>query len=69
MRPKRWAKSESQIGIDLLAMHQGDATQAYCDTATRQAMADAGLGVMTSDVHHPCESHTQAESDMHLIVL
>jgi hypothetical protein len=32
-------------------------------------MADAGLGVMTSDVHHPSESHTQAESDMHLIVL
>lgn len=69
VRPKRWAKSEAQIGIDLLAMHQGDATQAYCDTATRQAMADAGLGVMTSDVHHPSESHTQAESDMHLIVL
>lgn len=69
VRPKRWSKSEAQIGIDLLAMRRGEATQTYCDAATRGVMAEAGLGAMTSAVQHPSESETQRESDMHLIVL
>jgi NADH-quinone oxidoreductase subunit G len=69
VRPKRWSKSEAQIGIDLLAMRRGEATQTYCDAATRGVMAEAGLEVMTSTVQHPSEAETQRESDMHLIVL
>lgn len=69
VRPKRWSKSEAQIGIDLLAMRRGEATQTYCDAATRGVMAEAGLGAMTSTVQHPSEAETQRESDMHLIVL
>jgi NADH-quinone oxidoreductase subunit G len=69
VRPKRWSKSEAQIGIDLLAMRRGEATQTYCDAATRGVMAEAGLEAMTSTVQHPSEAETQRESDMHLIVL
>ena len=69
VRPKRWCKSEAQIGMDLLAVLRGDSPQRYCDAATRESMTDAGLAAMTSDVQHPSEDDTQAESDMHLIVL
>jgi NADH-quinone oxidoreductase subunit G len=69
VQPKRWCKSEAQIGMDLLAMLQGEPTSAYCAVATREAMADAGLTAMRTDVQHPSDVDTQATSDMHLIVL
>jgi NADH-quinone oxidoreductase subunit G len=67
--PKRWCKSEAQIAMDLLARLRGESSNRYCDAATRQSMADAGLAAMRNDVQHPSEEDTQAESDMHLIVL
>ena len=69
IRPKRWSKSEAQIGIDLLAVLRGEPAGTYCDATTRQSMAEAGLNAMSSDVQHPSEDATRAESDMHLIVL
>ena len=69
VRPKRWCKSEAQIGMDLLAVLQGEPAGTYCDATTRRSMAEAGLSAMSSDVQHPSEDDAQAESDMHLIVL
>ncbi|MDP6890573.1 MAG: 2Fe-2S iron-sulfur cluster-binding protein [Phycisphaerales bacterium] len=69
VNPKRWCKSESQIAIDLLAALRGERAAPYCETRTREHMADHGLTEMVRGVHHPPHEDVHAESDMHLIVL
>ncbi len=67
--PKEFAKSESQIAIDLLAEWQGKMAQPYGDASTRSAMAKiAGLEAFAT-AHQPHGEHERVSSDMVLVEL
>ena len=65
--PIDYCKSESQIAIDLLALHDDVRSEWFNAAMTRQAMSiESGLKVFLEDVHMP-EADTTVESDMEMI--
>ncbi|MEY3022455.1 MAG: NADH-quinone oxidoreductase chain 3, partial [Planctomycetota bacterium] len=67
--PVEWAKSESQIALDLAAARAGRAPLGYSSDATRAEMAKvAGLEPMTAAHHAPVHRET-VDSDMVLVEL
>ncbi|MCH2141342.1 MAG: molybdopterin-dependent oxidoreductase, partial [Phycisphaerales bacterium] len=69
IEPVDYCKSESQIAIDLLALHDGVRPDWFNAAMTRQTMAtESGLKLFLDAVHMP-EAETTVESDMELIEL
>jgi anaerobic selenocysteine-containing dehydrogenase len=67
IEPVEYAKSESQIALDLAAARAGKPAARYDAAATRVEMAKiAGLESMTS-AHHAPEASATVESDMVLV--
>ncbi|MEY2796231.1 MAG: putative NADH-quinone oxidoreductase subunit [Planctomycetota bacterium] len=69
IEPVEFAKSESQIALDLAAARAGRVAAGYCAASTRAEMAKlAGLECMANAVHAPEETAT-VESDMVMVEL
>ena len=66
---KEFAKSESQIGIELLAEWQVRYPHAFDDAATRAAMARVPGLEMVAQAHLPASEHERVESDMVMVEL
>jgi len=67
--PVDFAKSESQLALDLLAEREGRAAVAFDDAAVRAEMARRpGLADLAGAVFHPVE-HAPVESDMVFVEL
>jgi NADH-quinone oxidoreductase subunit G len=67
--PKEFAKSEAQIGLDLLALRQGTASRPYDDAQTRTAMSRVPGLEMLASAHLPAQEHERVESDMVMVEL
>jgi len=69
IEPVEFAKSESQIALDLAAARAGRVAAGYCAASTRTEMAKvAGLECMANAVHAP-EHTATVESDMVMVEL
>jgi NADH-quinone oxidoreductase subunit G len=69
IEPVEFAKSESQIALDLAAARAGRVAAGYCAASTRAEMAKlAGLECMANAVHAP-EHTATVESDMVMVEL
>jgi NADH-quinone oxidoreductase subunit G len=69
IEPVEFAKSESQIALDLAAARAGRVAVGYCAASTRAEMAKvAGLECMANAVHAP-EHTATVESDMVMVEL
>ena len=69
IQPVEFARSESQIALDLAAARAGKSAAGYCAVATRAEMAKiAGLECMANAVHAPEQVET-VESDMVMVEL
>ncbi len=69
IEPTEFAKSESQIALDLAAARAGRIAAGYCAASTRAEMAKvAGLECMANAVHAP-EHTATVESDMVMVEL
>ena len=64
-----YCKGEAQIALDLQADREGCPAPAFNASATRQTMAEAGLGEMLADVHMPEIPVETLRSDMDLVEL
>ena len=69
IEPLDYCKSEAQIAMDLLAVHDGVQADWFNAAMTRQAMSiESGLKEFLEEVHMP-EAQTTVESDMELMEL
>jgi NADH-quinone oxidoreductase subunit G len=64
-----YCKSESQLALDLQADLEGCPSPVFNAVATRQAMAEGGLGEMLTDVHVPEVATETLTSDMEFVEL
>ena len=65
--PMDFCKNESQVALELLALHEGVSPVTYDPAGTRLEMASiAGLGAF-ADAEQPSEATALAESDLELI--
>ena len=69
IEPVHFCKSEAQLALDLQADLEGCASPVFNALATRQTMADAGLGAMLSEVHLPQVVVEKLTSDMAFVKL
>jgi NADH-quinone oxidoreductase subunit G len=67
--PKEFAKSESQIGIELLADRQSRYPHGFDDAATRALMAKVPGLEAIAQAHLPSTEHERVESDMVMVEL
>lgn len=69
IEPLDYCKSEAQIAMDLLAVHDGVQADWFNAAMTRQAMSiESGMKEFLEEVHMP-EAQTTVESDMEVIEL
>ena len=69
IEPLDYCKSEAQIAMDLLAVHDGVQADWFNAAMTRQAMSiESGLKEFLEEVHMP-EAQTTVESDMEVVEL
>jgi NADH-quinone oxidoreductase subunit G len=67
--PIDYCKSEAQVAMDVLALHDGVQSDWFNAAMTRQAMSvESGLKMFLEEVHMP-EAETTVESDMEVIEL